>query len=154
MPESVHTKIQIAFEYIDMAVTLYMSRQNYFCSLHLAAAAEEIFGMHFEHEEDSSHGKAWRAYKALEVLDGRDEIKNDAAKKFINWPKNAVKHMQRVGGQLDDRELFIDPEKEAEWFIEHALKNIGRLRLPKSSALQKYESYKAQQIRQSRGEST
>ena len=46
MAEGVFTKLAIACEYLDLAMQLYVEQENYFCAIHLAAAAEELFGSH------------------------------------------------------------------------------------------------------------
>ena len=46
MTEAVYSKIDIAREYLDAAIEFFLAGDNFFCVIHLAAAAEELFGAH------------------------------------------------------------------------------------------------------------
>jgi hypothetical protein len=46
MVEAVYRKLDIAREYLDAAIEFFLARHNFFCAIHLAAAAEELFGAH------------------------------------------------------------------------------------------------------------
>ena len=39
-------KIEIAREYLDVAIEFFLAQCSFFCAIHLAAAAEELFGAH------------------------------------------------------------------------------------------------------------
>ena len=43
-------KLEIAREYLELAMQLYVERRNYFCAIHLAAAAAELFDRHLPEE--------------------------------------------------------------------------------------------------------
>ena len=68
MAEGVFTKLAIACEYLDLAMQLHVEQENYFCAIHLAATAEELFGSHLP-EKDRMHTISWKAQRALHVLE-------------------------------------------------------------------------------------
>jgi len=150
MSAATYTKIQIACEYLDLAMNLFLDDNNLFCAIHLAAAAEELLGQHLP-EEINSHTRSWKAQKALECIERGTEIADKKAKEFINWPKNAVKHMNRGNGGNDDTQITIDPAEEAEWLIERALSNFYKLGLSKSPTLWKYEEQVTQRLQKQHG---
>jgi hypothetical protein len=72
MAEAIVTKLAIACEYLDLAMQLYIEERNYFCAIHLAAAAEELFGGHLP-EQERMHTITWKAQRALHNLEtGRE----------------------------------------------------------------------------------
>jgi hypothetical protein len=46
MTNAVYSKLDIAYEYLETAMRLYVEETDYFSAFHLAAAAEELFGRH------------------------------------------------------------------------------------------------------------
>jgi len=60
MNKSTYNKIDIACEYIDLAMQCYVEGHNYFCAIHLAGAAEELFGAHLAKDKRIST-VAWKA---------------------------------------------------------------------------------------------
>ena len=46
MTERKVSKLEIAQEYLDAAIEFFLAGTNFFCAIHLAAAAEELFGAH------------------------------------------------------------------------------------------------------------
>ena len=46
MSTAVYSKIQIACEYLELAMKLFLSERDLFSAIHLAGAAEEILGQH------------------------------------------------------------------------------------------------------------
>ena len=147
MSTAIYTKIQIACEYLDLAMNLFLDERDLFCAIHLAAAAEELLGKHLP-EEINSHTRSRKAHKALEVLEGHREPTDKEANNFINGTKNTIKHMNRAKGGVDDSQITIDPAEEAEWFIERALSNFYKLGLSKSPTLWKYEAKMTQMLQQ------
>jgi|GEM_PF-4082314 len=153
MSSAVYTKIQIACEYLDLAMNLFLNDQNLFCAIHLAAAAEELFGMHLP-EEKNSHTRLRKAHQAFEIFERCKMPTDKEANYFINRTKNSVKHMNRSTGGVDDsddRQITINPAEEAEWLIERALSNFYKLGLSKSPTLWKYEEQTTQILQQQHG---
>ena len=135
MTELEVSKLEIAGEYLDAAIEFFMTRTNYFSAIHLAAAAEELFGAHLP-ESQRIFTLAWKAEKALKSE--TESVPSDAAaRKSVNEWKNDVKHMN------DDtcRTITIDPAFAAEHHIEQALLNFYKLNLRKSAAVWKFEDY-------------
>src|SRR5882672_917951 len=121
MVEATYFKIDIAREYLDAAINFFLARDNLFCAIHLAAAAEELFGAHLPKPE-RIFTIALRAERAFilenpmlpEALSDADV--NKKARKNVNEWSNKVKHM-------DDGEsstLEVDPAFAAEHHIEQA----------------------------------
>ena len=88
--------------------------------MHLAAAAEELFGKHLPEAERMS-SMTMKGQIALQVLDSGEEIEYDAAQdkkgkehkkahKIVLGPKNEIKHMNDDGS---DATVTIDPIAEA-----------------------------------------
>jgi len=132
---AVYSKLDIAREYLDTAIEFFLTGDKFFCAIHLAAAAEELFGAHLPESQRIST-LAWKAEKDLKS-ETVPTISDSAARKSVNEWKNEVKHM-------DDgatRTLKIDPAFAAEHHIEHALNNFNKLRLRKSAAIWKFEDH-------------
>jgi len=155
MTEIVHTKLEIAFEYLETAMQLYIEGKWYFSAIHLAAAAEELFGRHLPESERMS-SIALRAQIGLQVSESEEQIEYAAAhdkkgaqyrkaKQIVLDQKNAIKHMNDDGG---DPTVTLNPRSVARDWIEYALVNFetvrgipeykGRLR--KSPTMQKFEA--------------
>ncbi len=136
MDERAIKKLDIAREFLDAAINFYMDGQNYFCVIHLAAAAEELFGAHLP-EEERIGTRAWKAEKALRFFDTGNAPSDSEARRYVNEWKNEVKHMDN--GKPDW--LSIDPAFAAEHHIDQALVNYGKLGLWKSPTIRRFEEY-------------
>jgi hypothetical protein len=129
------SKLDIASEYLDAATEFFLARTNYFSAIHLAAAAEELFGAHLT-ESQRIFTLAWKAEKALKSETG--SVPSDAAAcRSVNEWKNDVKHMD----DGTSRTITIDPVFAAEHHIEQALINFYKLNLQKSAAVRKFEDH-------------
>jgi hypothetical protein len=133
MAEATYSKSDIAREYLDAAINFFLARNNFFCAIHLAAAAEELFGAHLSMCQRIST-LAWKAEK--ELMSEKRPTPSDAdARGSVNEWKNEVKHMD----DGTSPNLKIDPVLAAEWHIEQALNNFYKLGLQKSAAIWKFE---------------
>jgi hypothetical protein len=132
---AVYSKLDIAREYLDTAIEFFLAGERFFCVIHLAAAAEELFSVHLPECQRIST-LAWKAEKALKSQTG-PILSDKAARKSVNQWKNEVKHMN----DGTTRTLKIDPVFAAEHHIEHALINFYKLRLRKSAAIWKFEDH-------------
>jgi hypothetical protein len=121
MAKAEFTKMAIACEYLDMAMQFYMEERNYFCAIHLAAAAQELFGKHLPDRARiyTITRKAQRALHQLETGRGPSKKELDAV---VTYAKNKIKH--------EDGELTVtlDPVFEARRYIDDALINFNKLR--------------------------
>jgi len=135
------SKLEIASEYLDAAIGLFLAGTNYFCAIHLSAAAEELFGAHLP-EDQRIFTLAWKAEKALMSETG--PIVSDAvARRSVNDWKNDVKHMNDGASP----KIRIDPVFAAEHHIEQALINFYKLNLRKSAAVWKFEDHQNHKLR-------
>ena len=141
MTEVEVSKLEIASEYLDAAIGLFLAGTNYFCAIHLSAAAEELFGAHLP-EDQRIFTLAWKAEKALMSETG--QIPSDAvARRSVNEWKNDVKHMNDGASP----KIRIDPVFAAEHHIEQALINFYKLNLRKSAAVWKFEDHQNHKLR-------
>jgi hypothetical protein len=142
------SKLEIASEYLDAAIGFFLARTNYFCAIHLSAAAEELFGAHLP-EDQRIFTLAWKAEKALMSETG--PIPSDAvACRSVNKWKNDVKHMNDGASRTirgASRTIRIDPVFAAEHHIEQALINFYKLNLRKSAAVWKFEDHQNREVR-------
>jgi hypothetical protein len=161
MAETNYTKLEIALQFLDTAMRLYIEEQDYFSVIHLAGAAEELLGKHLP-ENDRICTLAWKAQVALAIeytgsILTRDEIHNSTSKagkefkkkavEVVCGPKNSIKHYDGSS----DSDVRIDVVAMAEIYLEHALINFDTLRnqegfqsrLPKSSVMWKFEEFQA-----------
>lgn len=139
---STYRKLDIAIEYLDLAMQQYMSEQNYFCCIHLAAAAEELFGRHLR-DEERIHTISVKAQQVMHLLEAGDSQKKNDAKKVLLNSKNSVKHMSNDG----DNAIDINLVAEAEFWIEQALINFHKLGYPKSKTLWRFEDYQSNSVK-------
>lgn len=144
MAEAEYDKLNIAREYLDMAMQLYIEERSYFCAIHLAGAAEELFGTHLP-EEERIFTMTWKAQRELHgILYGQEQTKKDSVR-VVNQPKNAIKH-----DDFDERTVTVDPIRAARSSIEDALINFDKLaqvsqyksRLPKSPIMWRFDDYR------------
>jgi hypothetical protein len=140
MTEREVTKLEVAREYLDAAIDFFLTGRNFFCAIHLSAAAEELLGAHLPVGQRISE-LAWKAEKAFKSEAG-SIVSDAAARRSINEWKNEVKHMS----DGTSRTLTIDPEFGAKHHIEQALINFYKLGLQKSSAVWKFEDYQSHRI--------
>ena len=122
-------------------LSFFLARTNLFCAIHLAGAAEELFGAHLSENERIST-LACRAEKALKSERGTT-ISDSAARRSVNEWKNEIKHMN----SSDCARLRIVPVFAAEHHIEHALVDFYKLHLDKSTAIWKFEDHQSRKIR-------
>jgi hypothetical protein len=134
--------LEIAREYLDAAIEFFLKRTKFFCAIHLAGAAGELFDGHLR-ESEQFFTAAWKAEKALMSETGT--VPSDAeARQSVNKWKNEVKHMNDGA-----RRRTINPEFAAECLIEKALVSFYKLKLQKSPAIWKFEDH---QNRKSQGD--
>jgi hypothetical protein len=145
MVEHEFSKLDIAREFLDAAIELFIGGRNFFCAIHLSAAAEELFGAHLPEDERISTS-GLRAEKALRSEIGLTPSDREAHRSVNEW-KNEVKHMDDGARQT----LTIDPQFAAEHHIEQALINFYKLQLRKSAAVWKFEDHQNHQAKGGNG---
>jgi hypothetical protein len=140
----VYKKTDIALEFLDMAMELFVQQRSYFAAIHLAAAAEELLGKLLPKEERISE-IAIKAQIAFQVDNDRKEIDYDTAQKTERKAaakvdaglKNTIKHVN----DGNDLEVEGDPVSEASYFIEHALINLESLKMEKPRSCSRYAAF-------------
>ena len=139
MAEETYQKIDIAHEFLDVAMQLYMEKRNFFCAIHLATAAEEIFGAYLPKEQRISQ-LAVKAQIGMQAIDTGVAPEYKEVSKMLNRSKNKIKHMD------GDSAILVDPAFEASRWIEDALVNLGnlpeKLKRTKSATQWKYGDYR------------
>jgi len=135
-------KLDIAVEYLDAAMQMYIDRRNYFCAIHLAGAAAELFDAHLPESMRMSE-IAWKCQKALFLESGNGTPSNKKINEVVNGAKNSIKHMDNS----DERTVAIDPISEAEWYIDNALISFEKLNLTKTPTAWKYQDYRNAEMR-------
>lgn len=141
------SKLDIASEYLDAAIGFFLAGTNYFCAIHLSAAAEELFGAHLP-KDQRIFTLAWKAEKELmpetkpTVKDDKARKKDYKARKSVNEWKNDVKHMDDGASPT----IRIDPAFAAEHHIEQALINFYKLNLRKSDAVWRFEDHQNRKV--------
>ena len=135
MTERTVSKLDIGCEYLDVAIEFFLDHRNYFCAIHLSAAAEVLLGAHLP-KCKRIWPLAWKAEKAFRSESG-PTISDAEARKLVNKWMTEIKHMD----DGTSRTLTIDPLAIAEFHIEEALNNYYKLKLPKSSSVWRFEDY-------------
>ena len=133
-------KKDIATEYLNAAMQMYLRKENYFCAIHLAAAAFELFDLHLP-KNQQTYELMRRAQRQLHKLETGNNQSDKDISKVINGSKNAIKHMNDGEQQVD-----IDPVYEARWYIDHALNCYERLGLEKTRTVWAYQDRRSQEI--------
>lgn len=123
------TKIQkfnkkdVALIFLDRAIEMY-DKKDYFSSLHLAGANEEILGvcLRVKGVENSLETDI----KGVVLISNnfyKREMTEKEARTLITDPKNTIKHMN----DKDDAFAYLDPQEEAKEMLVRALTNLWRL---------------------------
>jgi hypothetical protein len=143
VPEACYSKLHIAREYLELAMRRYMERSDYFSAIHLAGAAEELFGKWLQ-EEDRALNRDLKAQIAFEALETGQMSKIKEVISRRNWSRNTAKHMS------DDRQIniWLDPVFEARNWIDTAVENYEKIFPPTNTMIQ-YWQFRHQEIVQS-----
>ncbi|WP_428087180.1 hypothetical protein [Candidatus Thioglobus sp.] len=111
-------KVDIAVEFLDLAVQLYLKDKNYSSVIHLAGASEELLGKALESKGQNHILKE----KSIEIIEGVKKIfglkveeKNACGE--INRVKNEIKHWN------NGEDMCADLEFSASVILQRAFKN-------------------------------
>jgi len=130
-----HTKLDIALEHLNLALSLYLERSNYFSVITLAGVADEILGKHVRLQslKDAQTELAEEVQLVHKVLYNElPELKK--MKNVVNYHKNSVKHMDSG----DDAHVIINAKGEARTMLERAVKNYEKLGLPVNPKVERF----------------
>ena len=116
-------KLDIADEMLESAIESYLDAQKYFTALHLAGAAQEIYGkwLRINGEQDFSTMMLDHAGKIFE-----ERIDRKAIKKEDKRPKNSIKHMD----SKSDRFTHLNPQFDAFMMLSEAITEYLMLKRP------------------------
>ena len=116
-------KLVIADELLEKAIETYLDDQKYFSALHLAGAAQEIYGQ-------------W-----LRIKSGQDfsKIMLDHADKIFDEPVNrkAIKHMDGES----DRYAILDPQLDSFMTISEAVAEYMMLHREETDNIKRFKEY-------------
>ena len=102
-------KLIIADEFLETAIEHYLSGENYFSALHLAGAAQEIFGRWLRINQKQDYSTS--------ILDQNEKFFNEhgfsidrkEGKRVEKHPKNTIKHINNK----EDQFAQLKPELDA-----------------------------------------
>jgi hypothetical protein len=116
-------KQRVALELLDSALQMYYAK-NYFAAIHLAGAAEELFGTYLELWKSAKPAADSFHDEAVQLLGyGLGEVPAALSKQLyraIFHSRNRTKHMNLQ----DDHDINFDPLLEAETVLSRALSNF------------------------------
>lgn len=119
-------RIAVAQQLLECGLSSYFDG-SYFAALHLAGAAEEIFGRYLQRLKTNTVLQSIKEDAAVMLAGSSFEIPDkahlDMVGKWANMPRNAVKHIDLVG----DDEIEFDPRSAAREMLERAISNLCRL---------------------------
>jgi hypothetical protein len=139
-----YSKLDIANQYLDAAMQMYLEHRNYFCAIHLAGAAAELFDRQLP-QGMSTYEIAWRAQRALHRVETNKDATNEEIKRVINGTKNAIKHMND-----GEPKVTIDPIFEAKRHIDDAVVSSEKLGLEKTPTAWRYQDYRNTEMHSNR----
>ncbi|GAB1267482.1 hypothetical protein NBRC116493_07350 [Aurantivibrio infirmus] len=133
-----YKKVDIAKAQLDAAIKLYFIGDEYFSSITLAGAAENVFGsiLKLLGKEPALYSFARTERMIVQALHG-EEVDENELRKAMNDVRNNIKHFSGLGEQ----EISLDPKESAEHMINRAISNLEELNLPKSKAIELFEKY-------------
>jgi hypothetical protein len=120
MASAEYAKLDVAVGYLDAAMQMYLE-QKYFCAIHLAGAAAELFGSCLP-KEKRPFDLAVRAERGLHESETGEALSDKDIRRQLNLQRNSVKHMND-----GIRTISIDLMGKALWWIEIALLSGYRL---------------------------
>lgn len=134
-----HSKIDIALEFLNLAVREYSNERNYISVIHLAGASEELFGKILQFNAcESAIERARRLVRSWYSISRKDVPKNNEINRHILFVKNGIKHINK----LSDLEISFDERKEARETIRRAIENYNKIPGSKvTNDLLKYYQY-------------
>ncbi|SCZ53194.1 hypothetical protein [Thiohalomonas denitrificans] len=135
-----YQKIDIAMEYLNLALREYISDKNMFSVIHLAGAAEELLGKIVSiNKNESALERARHWLRSWYGIIGKDTPLNTHLNKHILNIKNGIKHINDSG----DLEIELDLNSEAKKVIHRAIENFNQIpQLDTSEELLAYYQHK------------
>jgi len=127
-------KLAIADEMLESAIESYLDNEKYFSALHLAGAAQEIYGkwLRIKGEQDFSIMILNEVAKFSDSLLDRKAIKKEDKR-----PKNSIKHMDNKS----DRYAFLNPQLDAFYVMSEALTEYMMLKREETANIIRFKKY-------------
>lgn len=130
-------KLEIADEMLEKAIDSYLDDQMYFSALHLAGAAQEIYGKWLRI-------KGGQDYTTM-IFDqiakfSKTPLDRKAMKKEDKRPKNSIKHMDNES----DRYVFLRPKLDAFYIISEAMTEYMMLHREETANIIRFKEYLVQ----------
>ncbi|NKC11951.1 MAG: hypothetical protein GKR94_07045 [Gammaproteobacteria bacterium] len=124
MTEQIYSRIDLAKEQLEVALSLFFDHASYASSITLAGAAEEIFGKALIHQ-----GKEavldWKL-KEMNVVHSLLHRKDIIRKEFFA-EENKIRNMLKHFDSNDDDSFTADLEEAACWILVRACENASKL---------------------------
>jgi hypothetical protein len=119
-----YEKLDVAVEYLNLALSEYVKGQNLFAVLNLAGAAEEMLGKIVElNSKKNAHTQAFKLFRSWYQIAKKAIPKDHILSSLIVKAKNGVKH---INGNAD-LTIELDIKKEAKETIRKALVNFHQI---------------------------
>lgn len=127
-------KLDIADEMLESAIESYLDAENYFSALHLAGAAQEIYGkwLRINGEQNFSKMMLNQAEKIF-----NEPIDRKAIKREDKRPKNSIKHMDNKS----DRFAHLNPQLDSFVVISEAVIEYLMLKRSETSNITRFKNY-------------
>lgn len=127
-------KLEIADEMLESAIESYLDSKKYFPALHLAGAAQEIYGkwLRINAGQDFSTMMLNHADKIFD-----EPIDRKSVKKEDKRPKNSIKHMDNES----DRFAHLNPQLDSFIVISEAVTEYLMLKRPETDNIIRFKNY-------------
>ena len=127
-------KLDIADEMLESAIESYLDTRKYFPALHLAGAAQEIYGkwLRINGGQDFSTMMLNQAEKIFDEPIDRKAVKTEDKR-----PKNSIKHMDSES----DRFAHIEPQLDSFMAILEAVTEYLMLQRPETTNITRFKNY-------------
>ena len=143
-PPPLHSRIDLACEQLETAITIFSTDGSYISALTLAGAAEEIFG--YEIKNRGQTNAVTRRYEQRVRAHAIAKFKPPSfsqLKEKMNYARNAAKH---IADKDDKRYVYdeffrADPKESAKSMILRAMQNQEILGLPRSPEARRFYAW-------------
>jgi len=127
-------KLVIADEMLETAIELFLDEKKYFQSLHLAGAAQEIYGKWIRINGGKDHTST--------MLDQFEKLSNEpidrkSIKKEDKRPKNSIKHIDNK----NDRYTLLNPELDTLVILSEAVTEHFKLKRTATINTERFINY-------------
>lgn len=119
-----YEKEDIAMQYFNLALSEYVNNKNIFAVIHLAGAAEEMFGDIVSiNNGENALKRSQRWLRSWYKIIGKSTPGNSELNKHILNVKNGIKHIN----DGNDLEIEMDLYKEAKQVIRRSIENFNQI---------------------------